>query len=149
LALLGEDQVSGVRVAETVLGAPDARGRQRAEIVPGSESVLEADVVVIAFGFQPDPPAWLAAHGIELENDGRIRVPNTGGCKSRRNGVAQTRPYQTTHPRVFAGGDGVRGADLVVTAAYEGREAAAGIVALLREAAVVTPAREAEATEAG
>ncbi|KRA16975.1 FAD-dependent oxidoreductase [Lysobacter sp. Root604] len=148
LALLGEDRVSGVRVAETVLGAPDARGRQRAEIVAGSESVLEADVVVIAFGFQPDPPAWLAAHGIELESDGRIRVPNTGGCKSRRSEVAQTRPYQTTHPRVFAGGDGVRGADLVVTAAYEGREAAAGIVALLREAAVVAPL-EILATEMG
>ena len=149
LALLGEERVAGVRVAETVLGAPDARGRQRAEIVPGSESVLDADVVVIAFGFQPDPPAWLAAHGIELENDGRIRVPNKGGCKSRGSAVAATRPFQTTHPRVFAGGDGVRGADLVVTAAYEGREAAAGIVALLRESAAVAAPREMEATEAG
>ncbi|RDZ26646.1 FAD-dependent oxidoreductase [Lysobacter silvisoli] len=133
LALLGGDSVSGVRVAETTLGAPDARGRRRAQIVPGSESVLDADVVVIAFGFQPDPPAWLSEHGIELESDGRIRVPNKGGCKSRGAAAATTRPFQTTHPRVFAGGDGVRGADLVVTAAYEGREAAAGIVALLRE----------------
>lgn len=39
--------------------------------------------------------------------------------------------FQTSNPKVFAGGDGVRGADLVVTATYEGREAAAGIVRLL------------------
>ena len=50
-------------------------------------------------------------------------------CKQR---VAATAiPYQTSNPKVFAGGDGVRGADLVVTATYEGREAAAGIAKLL------------------
>lgn len=132
LALLGEDNVRAVRVAETRLGEPDARGRQRAEIVPGSESEIDADVVIIAFGFQPDPPAWLSAHGVDLENDGRIRV-GKAGCASRRNGAAKNGllPFQTTNPRVFAGGDSVRGADLVVTAAYEGREAAAGIVKLL------------------
>jgi len=132
LALLGDGHVDGVRVADTVLGEPDARGRRRAEAVPGSESVLAADVVIIAFGFQPDPPAWLSAHGIELEHDGRIRVLAQGGCASRRGAAASgALPFQTTNPRVFAGGDGVRGADLVVTAAYEGREAAAGIVKLL------------------
>lgn len=123
LELVGHgDQVTGVRVAETRLGAPDANGRQRAEIVPGSESVLEADVVIIAFGFRPDAPEWLARHGIELEADGRIRTSGEHG----------ERPYQTAHPRVFAGGDAVRGADLVVTAAFEGREAAVGISRLLR-----------------
>ncbi|HEY0503728.1 MAG TPA: FAD-dependent oxidoreductase, partial [Lysobacter sp.] len=132
LALLGGERVEGVRVADTVLGEPDARGRQRAEVVPGSESVLVADVVIIAFGFQPDPPAWLSAHGIELEGDGRIRVVASAGCASRRAPATNAGlPFQTTNPKVFAGGDGVRGADLVVTAAYEGREAAAGIVKLL------------------
>jgi len=120
LALLGEGDVAAVRVAQTRLGEADARGRQRAEIVPGSESELPADVVIIAFGFQPDPPAWLSAHGIALQDNGRIGVE--GGL-----------PFQTTHPRVFAGGDGVRGADLVVTAAYEGREAAKGIIKLLAQ----------------
>lgn len=123
LALLGDENVAAVRVAETRLGEADARGRQRAEIVPGSESELPADVVIIAFGFQPDPPAWLSAHGIALQDNGRISVVD-GKAKG---GLA----FQTTHPRVFAGGDGVRGADLVVTAAYEGREAAKGIVRLL------------------
>lgn len=132
LALLGEETVNGVRVAETRLGEPDSRGRQRAETVPGSESVLAADVVIIAFGFQPDPPAWLAGHGVELEDSGRIRVMQTEGCATRKSSnVAGRLPYQTTNPRVFAGGDSVRGADLVVTAAYEGREAAAGIVRML------------------
>jgi len=121
-----------VRVAETRLSEPDALGRRNAEIVPGSESVLAADVVIIAFGFQPDPPQWLSAHGIELEKNGRIRVTQpASGCGSRRSAAAEALAFQTTNPRVFAGGDGVRGADLVVTAAYEGREAAAGIARLL------------------
>ena len=134
LELVGDESgVTGVRVAETRLGEPDERGRQSAEIVAGSESLLAADVVIIAFGFQPDPPQWLAAHGIELEGNGRIRVaPAPSGCGVRRQASNATAlPFQTTHPRVFAGGDSVRGADLVVTAAYEGREAAAGIVRLL------------------
>ena len=118
LALLGEDGVTAVRVAETRLGQADARGRRAAEAVPGSESELAADVVIIAFGFQADPPDWLAAHGIASHGNGRIRVD--GGL-----------PFQTSNPRVFAGGDSVRGADLVVTAVHEGREAAKGIVRLL------------------
>jgi glutamate synthase (NADPH/NADH) small chain len=133
LALLGEDAVRGVRVVETRLGAPDARGRQSVENVPGSESELPADVVIIAFGFQPGPPQWLHAHGVELHANGRIRVgPTTSGLRPDAQDERGTSlPFQTTHPRIFAGGDGVRGADLVVTAAYEGREAAASILRTL------------------
>ena len=130
LALLGDDTVTSVQVAQTRLGEPDARGRQSAEIVPGSESVMDADVVIIAFGFQPDPPEWLAAHGIGLESNGRIKVTPAPTCKTRTQ-ASTSLPYQTSNAKVFAGGDGVRGADLVVTATYEGREAAAGIVTLL------------------
>jgi glutamate synthase (NADPH/NADH) small chain len=129
LALLGDGEVHAVRVAETRLGEPDARGRRNAEVVPGSESELDADVVIIAFGFQPEPPAWLAEHGIAAEANGRIKVaPKPRGC-ARPAGTAL--PYQTSNPKVFAGGDGVRGADLVVTAVQEGRDAAAGIARLL------------------
>jgi glutamate synthase (NADPH/NADH) small chain len=129
LALLGDDAVHAVRVAETKLGEPDARGRRNAEVVAGSESDLDADVVIIAFGFQPEPPAWLAAHGIDSEANGRIRVaPKPHGCANRKG---DTLAYQTSNPKVFAGGDGVRGADLVVTAVQEGRDAAAGIAKLL------------------
>ncbi|RNF83646.1 FAD-dependent oxidoreductase [Montanilutibacter psychrotolerans] len=123
LALLGDGAVRGVRVVETVLGEPDAGGRRNAEAIAGSETVLDADVVIIAFGFQPDPPDWLATHGIALTGNGRIVTSGEHGAL----------PFQTGHPRVFAGGDAVRGADLVVTATFEGREAASGIVRLLAQ----------------
>ena len=137
LALLGnaDGDVTGVQVVETRLGAPDARGRQRPEPVPGSEAVLEADIVIIAFGFQPDPPGWLTAHGIETHTDGRIRV--TPPPKRHHPLADDVFPYRTAHPKVFAGGDGVRGADLVVTAVQEGRDAATSIVRSLG----LTPAR--------
>jgi glutamate synthase (NADPH/NADH) small chain len=82
--------------------------------------VLAADAVIIAFGFRPDPPAWLTDAGVETWPDGRLRVDAAGRYA-----------YQTTHPKVFAGGDNVRGSDLVVTAVFEGREAAKGILAFL------------------
>jgi glutamate synthase (NADPH/NADH) small chain len=110
----------GVRVVETRLGAPGPRGRRLAEPVPGSEALVEADAVVLAFGFNPSPPPWLEAQGIALHADGRVRV----SADARR-------PFATTHPRVFAGGDMVRGSDLVVTAVFEGRGAAQGILATL------------------
>jgi glutamate synthase (NADPH/NADH) small chain len=89
--------------------------------VPGTEEILPADAVVIAFGFRPSPPSWFDQHGIEVQPNGRLRVDKLG-----------PHPFQTTHPRVFAGGDMVRGSDLVVTAVFEGREAARGIAASLR-----------------
>jgi len=115
--ILGKDRVEGVRVVETVLGKPDERGRRRPEPVLGTEQIIPADDVIIAFGFRPSPPAWLAEFGIETEQGGRIKAPEAGH-----------HPYQTTHPHVFAGGDAVRGSDLVVTAVYEGRQAAQGIL---------------------
>jgi len=129
----GDGNVRAVRVAETQLGEPDARGRRRPEQVPGSETDLDADIVIIAFGFQPDPPAWLAAHGIALHDDGRVKVfpappPHHPVRIDPANPVY---PYQTANKRIFAGGDGVRGADLVVTAVQEGRDAAGSIVRFL------------------
>ncbi len=134
LALLGDDSgVHTVRMASTAVSkvASSAADRGVAAAVPGSETELPADVVIIAFGFQPDAPAWLAEHGIALEANGRIRVAKPG-CRSGRCSAGNAAlAFQTTHPRVFAGGDGVRGADLVVTAAYEGREAGKAIATLL------------------
>ena len=135
LALIddGDGNVRAVRVAETQLGEPDARGRRRPEQVPGSETDLDADIVIIAFGFQPDPPAWLAAHGIALHDDGRVKVfPAPPPHHPLRLDPANpVYPYQTANPNIFAGGDGVRGADLVVTAVQEGRDAAGSIVRFL------------------
>jgi glutamate synthase (NADPH) small chain len=129
----GDGNVRAVRVAETQLGEPDARGRRRPEQVPGSETDLDADIVIIAFGFQPDPPAWLAAHGIALHDDGRVKVfPAPPPHHPLRIDPANpVYPYQTANEHIFAGGDGVRGADLVVTAVQEGRDAAGSIVRFL------------------
>jgi glutamate synthase (NADPH/NADH) small chain len=115
LEILGTDKVTGVRVAETRL-FDNGDGRPRAEIVPGSEQVLDADIVILAFGFQADPPQWATANGIEFEKNGKIIL----------GGDARL-PLQTTNPKVFAGGDMWRGADLVVRAVLDGREAAKAI----------------------
>ena len=118
--ILGNGRVDGVKVIETRMGEPGSDGRRRPEPIPGSEEVLPADAVVIAFGFRPDPPEWFHEFGIETLPSKRLRVAALGAY-----------PYQTTNPRVFAGGDMVRGSDLVVTAVHEGREAAKGIVRYL------------------
>ena len=88
--------------------------------IEGSETVLPADVVVIAFGFRPNPPEWFGNAGIDTLDSGRVLVKSMGVI-----------PYQTSNPKVFAGGDMVRGSDLVVTAVHEGREAAKGIAKFL------------------
>ncbi len=118
--IVGEGRVEGVRVVETELGPPDARGRRRPEPVAGSEQIIPADDVVVAFGFRPSPPAWVAESGIATDAVGRIKAPADG-----------RHFHQTTHAKVFAGGDAVRGSDLVVTAVYEGRQAAEGILSYL------------------
>jgi glutamate synthase (NADPH/NADH) small chain len=115
--IVGSERVEGVKLVTTQLGAPDARGRRVPQAVPGSEEIVAADAVIIAFGFLPSPAPWFDAHAIRLHDSGRVRVS-----------AAQGRPFQTTNPKVFAGGDMVRGSDLVVTAVFEGREAARGIL---------------------
>jgi glutamate synthase (NADPH/NADH) small chain len=120
IEILGAERVEGVKLIETRLGAPDARGRRVPQPVAGSEQSVPADAVIIAFGFLPSPAGWFAAHDIHLHTNGRVRVSAT-----------RTRAFQTTNPKVFAGGDMVRGSDLVVTAVFEGREAARGILEYL------------------
>ncbi len=120
VGIVGERRVEGVKLATTTLGEPDARGRRVAQVISGSEHIVPADAVIVAFGFLPSPPAWLAAHEIRLHDSGRVRVS-----------AHPARPFQTSNERVFAGGDMVRGADLVVTAVFEGREAARGILSYL------------------
>jgi glutamate synthase (NADPH/NADH) small chain len=115
--IVGSDRVHGVKLVQTRLGPPGPRGRRVPEVVPGTEETIEADAVIVAFGFLPSPPDWFMQQQIALHAGGRVRVSAT----------PQTR-FQTTNPKVFAGGDMVRGSDLVVTAVFEGREAAQGIL---------------------
>ncbi len=108
---------AGVKFVKTRMGKPDANGRRQAEVIPNSKVVMEADAVLIAFGFQPSPAPWFADFGINTDDKGRVLAPEQG-----------TYPFQTTNPKVFSGGDMVRGADLVVTAIWEGRQAANSIL---------------------
>ena len=120
IEIVGDGKVKGVKVVTTQLGEPDERGRRRPEPMIGSEEVIPADRVVIAFGFRPSPADWLSDFNVEINSWGGI--------------VADTNqhPFQTTNEKIFAGGDMVRGSDLVVTAVFEGREAAQGILDYLQ-----------------
>ena len=112
-----DGDVAGVKVVSTQMGEADANGRRRAELIPGSEEIIPADAVLVAFGFKPSPPSWL--------NDVKVDTADWGGVVAPEE---QTYAFQTTNPKVFAGGDMVRGSDLVVTAVWEGRQAAEGIL---------------------
>lgn len=115
-----QGKVTGVKVVSTALGEPDEAGRRRPEPVAGSEHVLPADAVIMAFGFQPHQMSWLEPFGVDLDSRGRIKAPSE-----------QEFQYQTSNAKIFAGGDAVRGSDLVVTAINEGRKAANGILDFL------------------
>ncbi|MGB1868963.1 MAG: FAD-dependent oxidoreductase, partial [Porticoccaceae bacterium] len=117
--LLSDDKgnVCGVKVVTTELGEADENGRRRPQVVPGSEQVLPADAVLVAFGFKPSPPEWLTGVKVDTADWGAVLAAEE-----------QDFPFQTTNPKIFAGGDMVRGSDLVVTAVFEGRQAAEGIL---------------------
>jgi glutamate synthase (NADPH/NADH) small chain len=105
-------RVIGVEMIRTRLGEPDSDGRQRVEEIAGSEFTVPADIVIFALGFDPVDYPFLSENGIETDRWGGIVVDEN---------------YETTKPGVFAGGDCHRGADLVVTAVRDGREAAKAI----------------------
>lgn len=117
IAVIGEDKVEGIKVVTTKLGEPDENGRRRPEVIEGSEEIIDADVVLVAFGFRPSPAPWFEQHSIGVNHWGGVEAPEQQEYK-----------FQTSNPKVFAGGDMVRGSDLVVTAIWEGREAAEGIL---------------------
>ncbi len=107
----------GVKVVETALGEPGADGRRRPEPIDGSETVIEADAIIMAFGFQPSPAEWFGDIEVKLNDWEGVIAPEDQAFK-----------FQTSNAKVFAGGDMVRGSDLVVTAIWEGRQAAEGIL---------------------
>ena len=115
--IVGDISVEGVKVVTTELGEPDARGRRSPVVVEGSEEIIPCDRVIVAFGFRPSPAPWFAKYGIDTDERGRVSAPAEAEFS-----------FQTNNPKVFAGGDMVRGSDLVVTAIWEGRQAADGIL---------------------
>ncbi|WP_413664085.1 FAD-dependent oxidoreductase [Microbulbifer sp. CNSA002] len=115
--IVGDGKVAGVKVVTTELGEPDENGRRRPQVVPGSEEIIPADIVLVAFGFRPSPAEWFPQHNIEVADWGGVVAPEKQKYK-----------FQTSNEKVFAGGDMVRGSDLVVTAIWEGRQAGEGIL---------------------
>jgi glutamate synthase (NADPH/NADH) small chain len=116
--------VEGVIVEKMRLGAPDATGRQMPEIIEGSDYTEGADLVIKALGFEPEdlPTLW----GVP-----ELQVTRWGTIK------ADFRTHETSIPGVYAAGDIVRGASLVVWAIRDGREAADAILAYLAQSASV------------
>jgi glutamate synthase (NADPH/NADH) small chain len=117
--IVGNGKVEGIKLVTTTLGEPDARGRRSPVVVEGSEEIVPCDRVLVAFGFRPNPQPWFADFGITTDQGGRVIAKG------------QKHAYQTANAKIFAGGDMVRGSDLVVTAVWEGREAANGILGYL------------------
>lgn len=106
-------QVAGVRCQRMELGEPDFSGRRKPRVVSGSEFTIPADVVLVAYGFDPVPfPAASEWSGLAVNDWGAIRVDEN---------------QMSSLPGVFSGGDAVRGASLVVHAVRDGRKAALGI----------------------
>jgi glutamate synthase (NADPH/NADH) small chain len=128
-AFYGEERVRGVRAVRMRLGLPDATGRQSVEPIAGSHFDLPADLVIKALGFDPEPlPELWGESALQVTRRGTLRV--------------DPRSFMTTLPGVFAAGDIVRGASLVVWAIRDGREAAERIDRWLREAETLREAAE-------
>lgn len=114
------DAVTGVMVQKMRLGAPDATGRQSPEVIEGADYVEEADLVIKALGFEPEdlPKLW-NTDGLDVTRWGTVKADFTTGA--------------TAVPGVYAVGDIVRGASLVVWAIKDGRDCAEAILAQLAE----------------
>ena len=117
IEITGQERVEGIRTIQTKLGEPDQNGRRIPVPIPGSEKIYPADEVVIAFGFRASPADWFQEFNVQTNNAGLVMAPEKQELK-----------FQTSNPKIFSGGDMVRGSDLVVTAIWEGREAAKSII---------------------
>ena len=118
------DEVEGVMVQKMRLGAPDATGRQVPELIEGSDYIEKADLVIKALGFEPEnlPKLW-GVEGLEVTRWGTIK--------------SDFRTHETSLEGVYAAGDIVRGASLVVWAIRDGREAADSMLEYIGQAALV------------
>ncbi|HGJ5889812.1 MAG TPA: FAD-dependent oxidoreductase [Arsenophonus apicola] len=112
-------KVSAVKLTRVQLAEPGKDGRRRLQLIAGSEFELAVDVLIIAFGFQPHDMPWLQGHNINLDDWGLIQTGGQGRLLT-----------QTSNDKIFAGGDAVHGADLVVTAMAADRQAARDMLKL-------------------
>ena len=117
IEILGNNKVEAIKTISTRLADPDHNGRRVPIPITNSEKIFNADAVIVAFGFRASPPNWAEDCSINLKQNGLVDVD----CHDELD-------FQTTNPKIFSGGDMVRGSDLVVTAVWEGREAAKSII---------------------
>lgn len=80
----------------------------------GATQTIACDSVIVAYGFRPNPPEWLSQRSVDTDESNKVVAKESTG-------------YRTTNAKIYAGGDMVRGADLVVTAIADGRKAAESI----------------------
>ncbi|UTW55414.1 NAD(P)-dependent oxidoreductase [Kordiimonas sp. SCSIO 12610] len=117
-AFLGAGTLTGVRAYQMKLGAPDITGRQAPEPIPNSSFDLPCDLAIMALGFEPeDLPTMFDAPELRITRWGTVTVDHS--------------TMMTNLPGVFAAGDIVRGASLVVWAIRDGRDAAEAIAQYL------------------
>jgi glutamate synthase (NADPH/NADH) small chain len=137
ISLSGNDTgaICEARCVRMELGEPDTKGRRKPRAIPGSEFSVPVDVMLIAYGFDP-VPIFAAGNSDNVcpERSRRIEVNKWGGVIVDEN-------QMTSVPGVFAGGDLVRGPDLVVRAVRDSRKAAAGIHKYLSSQERVSNAR--------
>lgn len=104
----------GINMIKTQLGEPGPDGRQKVSLIKGTEQCVAAEVIIMALGFDMERLPGLKEVGVETNEWGNILIDKLTG--------------QTSNPNFFAGGDCQRGADLAVTAAADGRQAALAIM---------------------
>jgi len=117
-------KVQGVKLAETQLKQDADDGRKTFIVNENKTQLINADVVILAFGFKPSPASWLEDLGVTLDEYGLVKTLSAAKATPEPTEYAQ----RTESEGVYAGGDMVRGADLVVTAIAEGRQAAREIM---------------------
>ena len=117
IEIIGDKNVQGIKTIQTKLGEPDQNGRRVPVPIQASEKIYPADEVIIAFGFRANPADWFKDFKIKTDKSGLVVAPEKQKLK-----------FQTSNSKIFSGGDMVRGSDLVVTAIWEGREAAKSII---------------------
>jgi glutamate synthase (NADPH/NADH) small chain len=113
--VLGDEKgwVTGLKCVKMELGEPDKSGRRRPVPIPGSEFVMECDIVIMALGTSPNPVISQTTSGLEAQTWGGI--------------IADEKTGRTTRPRIWAGGDAVTGSATVILAMGAGKAAAKDI----------------------
>ena len=111
--IIGKGFVDGIECLKMQLGEPDKWGRRKSVPIPGSEFTIAVDMIIKAIGQETKSSFLSSITKLTLDDEGCVVVDQS--------------TYQTTNPKIFAGGDCINGGKEVVNAAYDGKRAAHGI----------------------